>query len=360
MAMKLLCRLLASATAICTLAATAHAADFVYTNKHADITKMCGTKPTRVAMIDGQGGDTWRKTSLAELRDEASKCKNITEVQYTDAGGDAQAYNSAINAYTAQGFDIIIAFTDFGDAAIPAYREATKAGVIMAPYFNNLGGEIGVDYSVNTYEDAFTEGKMFGDWVGKTVKKGNTVFLGGIPGAASSTAYFEGYKEGLKAYPNIKLLDENFIVTNWNPADAQRAVTGLIARYPKIDAIGADYGQSSLAAVKAFEQAGLAVPAMAYPGTNNEYSCKFIDQKAAGKAWKQFAVSGNTADIRFALRAALAKFQGTENNEPRAAVAYTFSDTEAGLDPLCDKNAPPDADLGSSLPREKLIELFKH
>jgi ribose transport system substrate-binding protein len=56
----------------------------------ADIAKMCGTKPLRVALIDGHGGDTWRKISLAEFRDEAAKCSNIKEVIYMDASGDQQ------------------------------------------------------------------------------------------------------------------------------------------------------------------------------------------------------------------------------------------------------------------------------
>ncbi|MCJ9722270.1 substrate-binding domain-containing protein [Agrobacterium sp. SHOUNA12C] len=356
---KILRTVSASVVAMMTCAAgDALAADTVSVNDHANIVPMCGEKPARVALIDGYGGNTWRKIALAELRDEASKCKNITDVEYTDAGGDAQAYSSAINGYTAQGFDIIIAFTDFGDAALPAYRAAHQAGVIMAPYFNDLNGTIGQDYDVNIYEDAYTSGQIFGKWVGETVKEGNTVFLGGLPGSASSTTFLNGYKEGLKAYPKIKLLDDHFIVTNWNPADAQKAVAGLIAKYPKIDAIASDYGVTSLAAVKTFEQAGLPVPAMASIATNNEYSCKFIDAKAAGHPWKQLSLGGTTADVRFVLRAAMAKLQGTPNNEPRALVAFPFSDTEKGLDPKCDKSAPPDADLAASLDPTKLKALF--
>ncbi|MBB3571166.1 substrate-binding domain-containing protein [Rhizobium sp. BK491] len=351
--------LAAASTALAAIAAeTALADDFVYVNKHADITKLCGTKPLRVALVDGYGGNSWRKTALAELKDEASKCSNITEVQYTDAGGDAQTYNSAINGYTAQGFDIIVTYTDFGDAALPAYRAATQAGVTMAPYFINLKGKVGVDYSVNPYEDAFRAGKMFGEWVGKSVGEGNTVFLGGLAGSASSVTFLNGYKEGLKDYPKIKLLDEKFIVTNWNPADAQKAVSGLIAKYPKIDAIASDYGVTSLAAVKAYQAAGLPIPAMAFIATNNEYSCVYMDAKSSGKAWKQLALSGTTADTRFALRAALAKLNGIANTEPRALVAFPFADSEQGKDPACNKDLPPDADLGSSLPQDKLKALF--
>lgn len=340
-------------------ATTAAAQDFNFVNEHGDITQFCGTDPVRVALIDGYGGNSWRKTAFAELQDEASKCENITDVVYADAGGDAQAYNAQINGFVAQGYEVIITFTDFGDAAIPAYRAATQAGVTMVPYFSDLGGTIGVDYVANPYEDAFAAGQIFGEWVGNALDgEGTTVFLGGLPGSASSVTFLEGYKSGLSDFPGVELLDDNFIVTNWNPADAQRAVAGLIAQYGQIDAIGSDYGVTSLAAVKAFEAADLPVPAMAFIATNNEYSCKWMEAKEAGEEWPQLALSGTTADVRFALRAAMADRAGVENPEPRALVAFPFANSEEGVDPLCDPTLPPDADLASSLSTDQLRELF--
>lgn len=340
-------------------AAFAQADTFTYVNEHADIAPLCGSEPIRVALIDGYGGNSWRKTAFAEIQDEASKCDNITEVTYAEAGGDIQAYNAAINGFVAQGYEIIVSFTDFGDAAIPAYRSAYQAGTTMVPYFSDLSGAVGTDYAANPYEDAYTAGTIFGEWVGETLGEGTTVFLGGLPGSASSVTFLDGYKNALHEYPGITLLDDDFIVTNWNPADAQKAVAGLIAKYPQIDAIASDYGVTSLAAVKAFEAAGEDIPAMAFIATNNEYSCKYMDAKEAGEAWPQLALSGTTADVRFALRAGLAARNGMENPEPRALVAFPFANSEEELDPLCDKTMPPDADLGSSLPIEKLKELFQ-
>lgn len=361
MKLNTMLKLLATAsTALALNAFPAIAGDTVQVDKGADITPICGTKPTKVALIDGYGGNTWRKITLAELKDEASKCANVSDVQYTDAGGDPQAYNAAINAYAAQGFDIILSFTDFGDAAIPAYKSAFEAGVTMVPYFNNLSGKVGTDYAVNPYQDSAVVAQRFAEWTGKALGgKGNVVMLGGIPGAASSTVFMDGFKAGLKAFPDIKLLDENYIVTNWNPADAQKAVAGLIAKYPQIDAVASDYGVTSLAAVKAFEEAGIAIPAMSSIATSNEYNCKFLKAKADGKGFKYFALDGSTGDVRFAFRQAMAKFQGTAISEPLAVVPYVFGDSEAGIDPKCSATAPPDADMSSLLPADKLNALFK-
>lgn len=51
-----------------------------------DISKVCGTKPIKVALADGFGSNSWRKITRAEFEDEAKKCPNIKEIRYTDSG----------------------------------------------------------------------------------------------------------------------------------------------------------------------------------------------------------------------------------------------------------------------------------
>lgn len=352
--------LLAATSLAFAFGGTVAMAETIQVDKGGDIAALCGDKPTRIALVDGYGGDTWRKITEAELRDEASKCANITEVAYAEAGGDPQNYNSLINGYTAQGYDIILAFTDFGDAALPAYRSAFEAGVTMVPYFGNISGEVGTDFAVNPYQDSIAIGAQFADWTGKALGgKGNVLMLGGPAGAASSQNFMNGFKEGLKAYPDLVLLNENYIVTNWNPADAQKATAGLFAQYTKIDAIASDYGVTSMAATKAFLQAGLPVPAMSTIATSNEYNCMYLKAKADGTPWKYLALDGSSATVRFALRQAMGKFQGIEVTEPLAIMPYVFGDSETGVDPKCSETAPPDADLSSLLPDDKLNALFQ-
>jgi hypothetical protein len=79
--------LIASAGLICTVA---HAADDSLTNRQGDITPLCGTKPMIVGVSDGYGGNTWRKTGLAEVKDELSRCNFAKRVIYSNANGDPQ------------------------------------------------------------------------------------------------------------------------------------------------------------------------------------------------------------------------------------------------------------------------------
>ena len=328
-------------------------------NIGADIKPMCGDKPIKVALTDGFGGNTWRRISETEFREEAAKCPNVKEVIYLDAGGDQQKYNGDINSLVAQGVNVIVTFTDFGEASIPAYRNAMKAGVTVVPYFSVLKGQAGRDFSANVYIDQAASGKLWADWYGTNLKQGNLIFLGGIPGAASSNGFLKGFKEGLAKYPGLKLLDENFIVTNWSATDAQKAVTGLIAKYPKIDGIVTDYGVTAVAVVRTFQQAGLPVPMLATTASNNELNCMYVNDKAAGKPWPYFSIDGLNRLDRYALRKGISIAEGTPDTESASVIFPAFADSFAKLDPKCDTKAPLDADLSSALSAENLYAIFK-
>lgn len=356
--------LLSTAVAAASIVGTAALAEShggpVRVDQGADITPLCGTDPIRVALVDGWGGDTWRKITFAELQDEASKCANLTVEDHVDAGGDQQAYTAAINGFAVQGYEIILAFTDFGDAAIPAYRAANGNGTTMVPYFGVLSGTAGVDYAVNPYQDSEAIGRQYADWLNVALDgEGNVLMSGGPAGAASSASFLRGFKEGLAAYPGLNLLDDDFIAMNWNPADAQKAAAGLIAKYgDTIDAIASDYGVTSLATIKAFQQAGVRVPAIATIATSNELNCMYNAAVEAGTAWPYLAVDGSTADVRFALRQALAAHNGVEFDEPLGVVPYVYADSTQDIKPKCSDIAPPDADLSSLMDEDKLFSLF--
>lgn len=341
------------------LAASVGTAPPALAQEAADITRLCGTKSMRVALIDGNGGDNWRRIARLELQDEARKCPNITEVLYFDAAGDQLKYNTAINGFVAQGVDAVVAFAEFGDSSLPTFRDAFQAGVTLIPYMVKTDGVAGQDYSTNVYEDFGAIGHTSAKWLGENLKAGGIVYLGGPPGMAPSTRFISGLKEGIVSYPGLKMLEPDYVVTNWNPADAQKAVAGLIAKYGKIDAVVTDYGVTALAAVKAFEQAGLPVPAIATVASNNEINCKYLNDKAAGKGWKYLTLDYTTTVARTALRRAVSTFQGTDNPESDSFVPPVYADSEHDIAPKCVPGAPPDADFSSLLPADQLNALFK-
>jgi ribose transport system substrate-binding protein len=324
-----------------------------------DIKTMCGTKPAVVALADGFGGNTWRKTALAELKDEASKCPNISKVLYTDATGDPAKANSDLNSLVAQGVNVLVVYPDFGDATLPAIRAAHEAGVVVIPYDSQVSGKAGVDFDANVYQDLNANAKKWVNWLNTNLKEGTLLYFSGIAGNSFSTSFMDNLKKELAPYPKLKLLDDQFIVTNWSTADAQKATAGVIAKYGKIDAFITDFGPVALGIIRGFQQAGLKVPANAGLAGNNELNCLWMDTKAKGQAWPYVTLEGTTTIGRAALRHGMAIYEGTKDPEPVTLNTYIFADSFAGIDPKCDKQAPLDADLSGLLTPEQLKLVFK-
>ncbi len=340
-------------------ATAAHAGGVATLSNQPDIGPLCGAKPMIVGLSDGYGGNTWRKTALAEFKDELSHCPNVKRFIYSNANGDPQKAGADINSMIAQGVNVLIVDPDFGPSEIPSMRAAIRAGASVAAYPTKLPGTVGRDYSANITFDTEAIGKLWADWLAGTVTKGTVIVLGGTAGVTSSQNFFNGFGDGLKSHPDFKLLSDQYVVTNWNPVDARKAAVGLIAKYGKIDAVVTDFGETALALTQAYEEANLPVPAIATIASDNELNCHYLAHKKAGKAFRYFSLDGTTSMIRVALRRAVSDFHGTPNDEPLSVVPFVFADSEKGIDPKCETGAPLDADLSSSLPPEKLKAVFE-
>jgi ribose transport system substrate-binding protein len=328
----------------------------------ADMTAFCGTKPIKVALSDGWGGNGWRKIVRAEFEDEAAKCPNITETRYTDGQGNPEKQISDIQGLIAQHFDVIVAYPDGGEAIIKAMRQATQAGIAVVPYAVGEGfpGTLGEDYLDVTTESVVGVGKTLAEWTVKELNgKGNVIILGGTPGNPTSAAMAEGWKAVFDANPGITVL-EGPVDTNWDPAEAQRVMAGMLAKYPQIDAVMSDYGQGSMGALRAYVAAGRQIPL--WPSQDaNELGCFWQANKDANPGFKLATVSARTWMVRVALRKAVAAAQGMSNTEPSIIQLPLAEDSAAGdaaLMPKCDTGLPPDAILSTMLSQDKLKALL--
>lgn len=328
-----------------------------------DMAKFCGTKDIKVALADGYGANSWRKITRAEFEAEAKKCPNIKEVRYTDAQGNVQKAISDIQGLAAQKFDVILVFPDGGEAVVRAMRQATAAGAVVIPYMvgAHFPGQRGKDFEMVVTESVEANGRVKAQWIADHLKgKGNVIVLGGTPGNPTSAAEAVGWKEVFAKYPDIKVL-EGPVTTNWDPAETQRVMSGLLAKYDKIDAIYSDYGLGSMGALRAFVAAGRKIPLWAAQDAN-ELGCFWQEHKADNPDFQMGNVSGRNWIVRLALRKAVAAVEGIPNDEPSIIELPLVEDTFSA-DPkqqaACDKSLPPDALLSSGLTTDELKALFK-
>ena len=321
-----------------------------------------GDEKIKVGLAWGFVGNSWRQQSLAELKDEASKCPNIDgEITVTSSDFDLQKSISDINAQVAQGVDVLIVMPDAGEGLIPAMRKAAEAGVVVMAYANgeSFPAEPGKDYYDSTTEIQAGWGEKWADWMGRRLDgKGNVVFLGGPAGAPTSVGEFEGFLEGLEEYPGIKVLTEDYTPTDWDPAKAQQAMAGLLTKYPDIDGVVTDYGATAVAAIRAFEAADRDLVPFASLSLN-ELACTYEDKKASEPEFDLMTQGSRPWLIRAALRRAVAVKLGTDNDEPSRLDMPIVEDTTGDLAPTCNSDLPMDLDVADAqLSTDQLLEQF--
>lgn len=315
---------------------------------------LCGTKPVTVALADGFGENSWRKIALAELRDEASKCPNVKQVLYTDAGGDPQKAQSDINGLVARGANVLIVFPDAGPVLLPALRKAYQAGVTVIPYNGYIGGRPGTDYTTFVGQDHEGVGAAWGAWMARAIHgRGKIVYLGGVPGNPSSLAYFAGVQKAVSAYPGISIIGNKPVDTNWDPAQEQRAMSGLLAQYPDVAGVISDYGVAAMGVVRAFQNANRPMVPLAVVDTNG-LSCLWRQVHKQEAGFQLMSVGGTSQIIRLALRKGIASFEGTKDTEPFNFPVFVYEDTLHGKPAQCDTALPPDAALSSALNHAQL------
>jgi ribose transport system substrate-binding protein len=324
------------------------------------IEELCGDGPLQVAHVAGFGGNSWRQITNAELEDELSACPNVT-MDYTQADGDLQKYITALNTYTAQGYDVIVTYNDFGSQGLGAIQAATQAGVVVVPYIGDPEGEVGVDYAAFVGYDSVTEGQDMANWLADQVEPGATfLFSGGLEGGSTTTAVlFDSIiaqNEALGS-PLVPLTNAPQ-ASNWDPAFEQQAMAGALAQYPEINALASDYGAASKGGLRSFVNAGRPIPPLATSASDNELGCMWLEMREDNPDFELLTLDGTTTVVRIAARKALAAVNGLPDNEPELFVMPAFIDTANGQLPECRDDLPPDVDLSSALPPEKLAALF--
>src|SRR2546423_202822 len=262
----------------------------------------------KVAYVEGFGENVFRQMSKMEFILQALTYRSIGKIIYTSAHSNPAQALTDFRAAISQKVDVIVTYPDFGDAMLPVFREATKAGIPVATYAWGYVSNPGKDYLTVVGEDTCRLGKAYAKVMNRYVKSGKIAFLGGFPGNPLSLGWQKCEKPALNK--NIDVVATE--ATNWDPSKVQEVVAGILARYPDIKGWSYEYGLGmAQGAFAAYKAAGKPFNAVLTLRTDDVGMGCAADKLHNPKLKVYYYTAGNS-QIRVALTAAMMKLKGAK------------------------------------------------
>lgn len=307
-------------------------------------------KPFRIGFSNGFSGNSWRTESLASMRKEAEKLKDVLgELIIVDGQGDIAKQVNDIEDLIVQNVDAIMCIPNSGTAVAPVLRKATRAGILTMPF--NLPVE-GGNYSAYVGVDPVSKGKLISEFFNTELKgKGKIVALGGLPGNSYTAAIWEATQKGLSK--DIEILA--FKDANWEEDRAKIVMADLIAAHPEIDGVWCDGGQVASGAMKAL----LAANRPLVPVTGDDYNgiLKLFDaEKAKHPKFKILMVSEPTWQSVVALRETIKLVSGQDIPKYQLIGARTI--TGDNYEKFIKRDLPDGVCVDTDLSDEELKKIF--
>jgi len=214
----------------------------------------------------GMSLSTLNNPFFVQMKDgaQAEAKKAGIDLTVTDAQNDASQQANQLQNFTSSGVSSIIVNPVDSDAVGPGVRSANKADI---PVIAADRGVNKADTVTLVASDNVAGGKLAADALAdKLGGKGSIVILQGTAGTSASRERGAGFAEGLKAYPDIKVVAKQ-------PADFDRTkgldvMTNLVQSHPGITGVFAENDEMALGAAKALGgKAGKSVSVVGFDGT---------------------------------------------------------------------------------------------
>ena len=237
---------------------------------------------------------------FVDLRDGAQEAATAAgaTLNVVDAQNDpATQANQIADAVTKTAGAIIINPVD-SDAAGSAVAPANNAKIPVVAVDRVVNG---ATVATTVSSDNVAGGKQAAEALAKAVgEKGDIIVLQGVPGTSASRDRGQGFTEGIKAFPNIKVVAQQ--PANFDRTQGLNVATNLLQSHPGAVGIFAENDEMALGAVQALgAKAGADVKVFGFDGTADGLTA-VKDDKMIGTIAQQPKELGKVA-VENALRA---------------------------------------------------------
>jgi ABC-type sugar transport system substrate-binding protein len=196
----------------------------------------------------------WRSANTESIKDEAERLG--VELKFSDAQQKPENQITAIKKFIVQKVDVIgisplvetgweEIFQEAKDAGIPIILVDRRADVTEDLYVTYLGS------------DFLEEGRNAArEMVKLTDGRANIVELTGTPGSAPANDRFKGFREIIRDYPDMKIIDSQ--TGDFTRARGKEVMEDFLQKYVNtITAVYAHNDDMALGAIQAIEEFGL-------------------------------------------------------------------------------------------------------
>ena len=182
-------------------------------------------------------------------------------LKIVDSQGSSQTEISQIQSIIAQGKKVVLMVNTVASSDAPPIVNAVKAaGGYVTIWWNkpdnlepwNVGNNFVAFQKYSGVASGRCNGKSIGDALG--AQGGGVVMLPGVQDSTTSQTRVAGFKDALKAYPNVKVLEER--PANWDQQKGFAETQTMLAKYGnQVNAIWAADDAMMLGAIEAVKQA---------------------------------------------------------------------------------------------------------
>ena len=304
-----------------------------------------------VAYVEPFGENVYRHISKMEFILQALTYKSIGRIIYKSAHSNPTQALTDFRAVISQGADAIVSYPDFGDAAIPVFREATRRHIPVVTYAWGYVSDPGKNYLAVVGEDTCVTGKTYAYIMNNRVKSGKIALLGGFAGNPLSEGWQKCEVPALRNSIDVVAKEP----TDWNPSKVQQVVAGVLAKNPDIKGWSYEYGlgmgQGGYAAYKA---AGKPFNTVLTLRTDDVgMGCLFNQLK--NPKLEMYYTSSFNSHIRVALTAGMMKLKGAKI-PPK--IVFPIQLQNQRVRDSCVKGYPMEASATSLIPLSLLKKMY--
>jgi ribose transport system substrate-binding protein len=195
-------------------------------------------KEFRIAVSNSYIGNEWRVEMINFMQAYAAKnLKGKATLTVNNSGTDAQKQIAVISDMISDKVDAIMINPASDTALNSVIEEACKQGIVVVSFDQGVTApcayNIGVDY--------VKLGEIHAQWMADTLGgKGSVVINRGVSGFPADKNLYQGTRNVLDKYPNIKIAAE--VYGKWDNAVSQQELTKVLTAQPKVDGVLNQYG----------------------------------------------------------------------------------------------------------------------